>query len=156
MSVRSWTESIGLVGVIVSMGLLTWELNQANSLGRFSVGADINRSYNELNLQIASDADFGEFAAVLADEQAVLSKAQVQQAMALAYWSTNTWDSAELAYREGWISESQFQGTLNDIPATVAQLPALKPILREVVRIDSADRPLSTVHRRILEVTGDG
>ena len=153
MNIRSWTEAIGLVGVIVSMALLTWQLNQANSVARFTAGTEVMRHYNEINLQVASDPDLAELLTVLSDKEVALSKAQRHQAISLAYWLKNCWGNAELAFREGWISRSSFQSTLNDVPDWVEESPGLGPVLREVVAKNSANRPITEVEELILKVT---
>ena len=153
MNIRSWTETIGLIGVIVSLALLTWQLYQANNIQRFTASVELNRHYNEINLEVASDPDLAELLAVMSDEQAVLSKAQRHQAISLAYWLGNCWGHADLAYREGWISRSSFQNTLNDVGNWVEEAPGLKPILRQVFLNKSANRPITEVEKLVLEIT---
>ena len=153
MNTRNWAEAIGLIGVIISLALVASQLYQANSVARFTVGTEIMRHYNEINLQVASDPDLAELLVVMSDEQAVLSKAQRHQAISLAYWLGNCWGNAELAYREGWIDRDAFQSTLNDVPDWIEEAPGLKPILRQVFKNKSANRSITEVEKLVLEIT---
>lgn len=153
MQLSKWAEFIGIVAVVISLGLLTWELDQANSLGRFTVAADINRHYNEMNLEMASSPEFGGLAAALRGDPNELSPRQVEQAIALAFWHRNVWFNAEQGYREGWITRNSFQSTLNDIEIVANQWPALRPHMRNAVESLGHDRELSEVERRIMNTT---
>ncbi|MEQ8861509.1 MAG: hypothetical protein RIC56_22925 [Pseudomonadales bacterium] len=153
MQLSKWAEFIGIVAVVISLGLLTWELNQANSLGRFTVAADISRHYNEMNLEMASSREFGELAAAFRGDPKDLSEPQVQQAIAFAFWNRNVWINAERGYQEGWITRNAFQATLNDIGVVASQWPALRPHMRYVVESMGRDRELSEVERRIMDAT---
>jgi len=150
---RSWTwiEVVGLSAVVISLGLLTWELNQANSLAKANVYSDIGQHYNEFNLLLGGSGEFAEILARLTEEDVELSDVDVQRAIGIANWHRTAWNSAERAYLEGWISEGKYQATLSDIAFTVEQWPKLKPYLR--LMVESLGKEMTAVEREILEVT---
>ena len=116
-----------MVLVVISMGLLTWEINQANSLAQSNVYSDVSRHYNEVNLLMASSQEFAEIWVALVEVDAELTSIDAQRAMGLSFWHRNIWNSVEFAYREGWISTDKFQNTLNDVKSEVGTGPGIKP-----------------------------
>ncbi len=115
--VRPFAELVGLAAVVISLGLLTWEVSQSNSLAKANVYANVGRDYNEYNLLMASNGEFAELLARLTDEEVELTAVEVQRTIGIGYWNRNAWNSTERAYLEGWIPQDKYQSTLNDIPS---------------------------------------
>ncbi|MCZ6655907.1 MAG: hypothetical protein O7C67_01295 [Gammaproteobacteria bacterium] len=151
--VRAFAEAVGLTAVVASLGLLTWEVNQSNSLAKANVYSDVSRDYNEYNLLMASNGEFAEILSHLTEEEVELSAIDVQRTIGIGSWNRNAWNSAERAYLEGWIPQDKYQATLNDIAFMVKQWPGLKPYLRMLVEELGKDTDLTMVERKILELT---
>ena len=146
-------EIVGLVAIILSLGLVAWELKQANSLARATVHAEINQQLNDLNLETAANGEFAEILSVLADADREHSAIERERALGLAFFLRNSWINAERAYMEGWISENKFQAQLNDIDWTVKIWPGLRPYMREITEFQTKNREMTIVEARMLEVT---
>jgi hypothetical protein len=153
--VRTWIEVIGVVSVVVSLGLLTWEINQANSIARYNAYSDIGQQYNEANLLQASSDEFAGIYAVLSEEGRELTQLEIQKTLGLCAWLRNIWNSAWRAHEEGLINHDKYQATLNDIENTIVHWPAIKPYLRSWVQSLTKNTTLTEVELRILELTGD-
>jgi hypothetical protein len=135
------------------LGLLTWELNQSNSLARFNAHSDINHLYGQLNqLQIGS-TEVAQLWAQLRDETSELSEVDVERAIGLAYWHRNIWTTSEQAFREGWIEQDKFQMSLNDIENVSRNWPGMKPYLRTAVQSLADGRELMEVEELIMQIT---
>ena len=153
MKLSTWAEVVGVIAVVISLALLTWELNQANNLARFSAYSDINHLYREMNQEMASSTQFAELWARLKDENTDLSEVDVQRAMGLAYWHRNIWINTERAFLEGWIDHDKYQMSLNDIESVAQTWPGFKPYMRKVVELLQGDRELTQIEQLILEKT---
>ncbi len=151
--VRPFAELVGLAAVVISLGLLTWEVSQSNSLAKANVYANVGRDYNEYNLLMASNGEFAELLARLTDEEVELTAVEVQRTIGIGYVNRNAWNSTERAYLEGWIPQDKYQSTLNDITFTISQWPGIKPYLRMLVEALGKDTDLTMVERKILKLT---
>jgi hypothetical protein len=151
--VRVFAEVVGLTAVVASLGLLTWEVNQSNSLAKANVYADVGRDYNEYNVLMASNGEVAELFVRLKNEEVELTEVEVQRTLGIGSWNRNAWNSTERAYLEGWIPQDKYQSTLNDIAFTVKQWPGMKPYLRMLVEELGKGTDLTMVEQKILELT---
>ena len=148
-----WIELIGAIAVVVSLGLLTWELNQANRLGTFEANAAVSQGYNELNKEMASNPELANLFALLARSDPELTDVQIQSAIGLAYWHMNNWNTVEAAYEQGWVPQAELQNALNDIRVVTKLWPGLSSYLRLAVGDTNEGVALGRVNSLILELT---
>ncbi len=92
---RSIGEAVGLSAVVISVALLGWELNQVNRLTQAIEEREILQLYNDLNLSMASDPEFGAFNAMLASEDGnELTDTEHERALSLVMWQRNVWEAS--------------------------------------------------------------
>ena len=152
---RSIGEAVGLSAVVISVGLLGWELNYANRLAQATEEREILQLYNDLNLSIASDPEFGAFNAMLASEgETELTDTERERALHQAHWQRNVWVIVDRAYSLGIVPEGRYQSSLRDIRVTAASYPKLRPFMRTVTEAyqDVEFYELDTI---IMEVTAE-
>ena len=152
MKLSIWAETVGITAVVLSLGMVAWELQQSNSLARANVHSDINQQLNELNLETADNEDFARFLSLLRSEHSELSETDYERAQGLGFFLRNIWIHSERAFEEGWISENKFNAQLNDIDWTAETWPGLKPHMMRITKFFEKGRELTLVERRILEV----
>ena len=124
---------MGLSAVVISVALLGWELNYSNRLAQATEEREILQLYNDLNLSIASDPEFGAFQATLASEdETELTATERERALAQAHLARNVWVAVERAYSLGIIPEARHQAALRDIRGIAESYPKLRPFMRTV------------------------
>lgn len=150
---RIVAELVGLGAVVISLLLLTYELNQANSLAKFSVASEINQHYNQSNLLQASSSEYADVWLMLAEEDRELTPVELQKAIGLAYYHRNAWNSVETAYLEGWITRDKYQATLNDIEAMLMDLPGIRPHIRLITKNMAKNREITETEQLVLRLS---
>lgn len=118
---RTIGEIIGLVAIVGSLGLVAWEVKQANALGKASMANESTNNYNQLNLIAFSDPEVASFHVRMAEtDLQELDKTDRERVKAFAYWCRNTWTMAERMYELGQLDDRAFNGTLADIENTIS------------------------------------
>ncbi len=153
---RSIGEAVGLSAVVISVALLGWELNQANRLTQAIEEREILQLYNDLNLSMASDPEFGAFNAMLASEDGdELTETEHERALSLVMWQRNVWEAVSKAHSLGIVSETRYQLTLQDIRVTAELWPKLRPYMRMTSETYYQPVEFSELDRIIMEVTAE-
>ncbi len=124
-------EIIGLVAVVASLLLLTYELRQANQIARTNARFEMTDSYASLNESVYTNPELAELISKLRNSDFVPSAQEREQIWAYLLRTTNTWIAAEFAYNNGQYPEEVFQGTLEDADKFLKDYPGMHPFWSE-------------------------
>ena len=123
---RATIELIGLVAVVLSLLLVAYEVRQSNRIAQatttYEIGRDVN-SFNELGY---SSAEFAELLVGLTKENFEPTEIQALQSRLLAHRFINIWTIQEKAYRNGLLTDEQFEATMNDVLTVMNAFPGLR------------------------------
>ena len=119
-------EIIGVLSIVASMLLLASEVRQSNQITRAEVELSIADLHNQLNLMMATDADFAKlYAKTRNPESHLLTATDLVQIDGLAWHSLNTYRMAQTAFDHALMD----QETLNSYKADIAWLMESNPAL---------------------------
>ena len=150
------TEVVGFSAVVVTMGLLVFELNQANRLAEAIEERELLEAYNELNLSMATDPEFADFfVSMRLADQTGLSPQDQERAIALAFYLRNVWDAVAREYELGIVSQRRYELALVDVRSWTQDYPKFRPFLRAVVKPFSEIGKVGEIDKAILEATED-
>ena len=128
---RTIGEIIGLVAIVGSLGLVAWEVKQANALGRAGMSSERFNNYNQLNIIAFSNPEVASFHVQMAEmDLQEFNKIDRMRVKFYAHWLRGTWIVSEKMYDNGQLDDRSFNGMLQDIIITIGDYPALKPALR--------------------------
>ena len=123
---RGTAELIGLVAVVLSLLLVAYEVRQSNRIAQatttYEIGRDVN-SFNELGY---SSGEFAELLVGLTKNDFQPTEIQALQARLLAHRFINIWTVQETAYRNGLLTDEQFEATKTDVQTVMNAFPGLR------------------------------
>lgn len=123
---KDTVELVGLVAVVLSLLLVAFEVRQSNRIAQatttYEIGRDVN-SFNELGY---SSAEFAELLVGLTKPDFEPTEIQALQSRLLAHRFINIWTVQEKAYRNGLLTDEQFEATKNDVLTVMNAFPGLR------------------------------
>ena len=131
-------ELVGLVAVVLSLLLVAFEMRQSNRIAQatttYEIGRDVN-SFNELGY---SSGEFAELLLGLTKRDFEPTEIQALQSSLLAHRFINIWTIQEKAYRNGLLTEQQFEATKNDVLTVMNAFPGLRHNWKSVFAVQPA------------------
>jgi hypothetical protein len=146
-----WLSLIANFGVIVGIAFLIVEQNQTNRIANYT--AEIARRSQAMEIN-SSRIEHSETYAKLQINDGKLTPSEQVQALMMARQLSNLWSNAESAYKLGLISDSSFEGVLNDISVSLEEAPGLVPYFAYLLDAYKKENDTSIVTKRIAEVVG--
>ena len=144
-----WLSLIANFGVIIGIAFLIVELDQTNRIAKYT--AEIARRSQSMEIN-SSMIEHSETYATLQINDVTLTPSEQVQALMMARQLSNHWSNAESAYKLGLISDSSFEGTLNDISVSLKEAPGLVPYFAYLQDAYKKDNDTSIVTKRIAEI----
>jgi len=105
-----WSETAGLVAVIVSLLLLAWEIRENTQIATAQANLELNAMANEV---LISEGQNPQLAALLVraeDDRDSLSRAEYRQFQTHVYTMINALDAAHGFFVQGVLDEEDFSG----------------------------------------------
>ncbi|MEM7501025.1 MAG: hypothetical protein AAF417_03225 [Pseudomonadota bacterium] len=133
-TVRDTIELIGIVAVVLSLLLVAYEVRQSNRIAQATTTYEIGRDVNQFNELGYSDSEFSALLVKLRDRDFQPSGVEAMQMHLLANRFMNLWTIQEKAYRNGLLSDTQFEMTQADVITVMSIFPALLDPWREALR----------------------
>ena len=146
---NQWLSLGANFGVIIGLALLIVELNQTNRISEYS--AEIARRNQAMDIN-SSRIEHSETYAKLQEGGLELSPSEQVQALMMARQLYNYWSNAETAYERGLLSDSSFDGVLNDISVSLKEAPGLIPYFAYLQDANRKEDDDSIVADRIAEI----
>jgi hypothetical protein len=116
----AWTtkgiaETIGIVGIVISLTFVGFEIRQASIATRASTNATVAESFIELNLVIASSPDLARAFAVSFDDPGKLSVEQ--RVMVLGGWRSlfHVWSNAHRQWTNETLDQVLYDSVVSEI-----------------------------------------
>lgn len=133
-TVRDTIELIGIVAVVLSLLLVAYEVRQSNRIAQATTTYEIGRDVNQFNELGYSDPEFSELLVKLRQPDFKPSNVEAMQVRLLANRFLNLWTIQEKAYRNGLLSDAQFEMTQTDVVTVMEAFPALLEPWSNVLR----------------------
>ncbi len=131
MKQRHWREMVEIIGVlsiVAAVLLLASEVRQSNQIARAEIELRISELHNQLNLELATNADFAKlYAKTKSPESHLLTATDLVQIDGLAWHSVNTYLMAQTAFNSSLIDEE----ALNSYKSNIAELMESNPALAQ-------------------------
>lgn len=144
-----WLSLIANFGVIIGLAVLIVELDQTNRIAKYT--AEISRRSEAIEIN-SSRIEHSETYAKLQVNEEELTPSERAQAVMMARQLSNYWGNAESAHKLGLISDSSFEGTLNDISVSLEEAPGLVPYFAYLLDAYKKENDTSVVTKRIAEI----
>ena len=127
-------EIIGIVAVVLSLLLLSYELNQSNRVTTASSIRDLLQNYNDLNLLILEDESIAElFVSLKSREVTDHTEVEKERIQAAMHQMVNTWDMINAAHREGLIPRSTYENNIKEARRQLQEYPGMKPYILAIL-----------------------
>lgn len=123
---RDTAELIGLVAVVLSLLLVAYEVRQSNRIAQATTTYEISRDVNSFNELGYASSEFAELLVGLAKQGFEPTEVQALQSRLLAHRFINIWTVQEKAYRNGLLTDAQFEATKNDVLTVMNAFPGLR------------------------------
>lgn len=124
-SIRDTVELVGIIAVVISLLLVAYEVRQSNRIAQATTTYEIGRDVNQFNELGYSDPEFAALLVKLRDPDFEPSTVEALQIRLLANRFINIWTIQEKAYRNGLLSDVQFEMTKGDVVTVMDAFPAL-------------------------------
>ena len=121
-----YAELISAVAVFVSLVFVGFEIRQSNYLADSEAVSNLNRSFTELNLVVAANAELS--AILIASRDRDLSETE---SLRLNFYSLgwfNVWDSAWLSHERGIVDYDSFISYMNSACSMIPRWPNMHAV----------------------------
>jgi hypothetical protein len=124
-------QIVGLVGVIVGLLLVTFEVRQANQIAISTTEISIRQNYIAFHASILENESVAMLLVKSQDPQAEFSDLEVARIYAFIGQHINNWAAIETAYRHGMVPQSSMDIVFEDINGMLSYYKALGQYFRE-------------------------
>lgn len=133
ISWKSLTDIIGIISIVVGLGLVAWEIRQANDIARAEAVIGLAGQWNEFNGLLLSDQDVARlYRYVRNPVSEEISDIDCARLEGMAWHFINILWAAQVAYENGLLIEADIDGYRADLEWMVKFMPGLN---QEFIRI---------------------
>ena len=133
MRVREIVETVGIVGLLGSVLLLTFEIRQSNDIAKSEITQQILSEAAGWHTSIMESPDLAALLVMAKERRAEFSPVEQIRINSLCYRVFDTWLSVQMAYDNGQMRQQDYEDYLNDPRATMGGYPATKAIFKEAL-----------------------
>ncbi len=121
-------EIIGALAVVITLIYLSIQTRHNSKISLSSMELELRNSASSINDLLMSDPIVSELAKKLSDPNLVIEEVDTMAADAFAIRQFHNWSSANVAYRNGMLSEQSWRLLyLHEVPRVVRKYPGLLP-----------------------------
>ncbi len=126
-------EIVGITSVVISLMFVAYQIQQTNQIAVVTTELETMNNFSSLNEAIFSDGEFSSLLTSSMKPEFTPTEDEITRLRSWVYRSHNIWLAAETAYENDMLSESTYQGVLNDISFNIGFNPYLRSLHREVM-----------------------
>jgi len=148
---QKYFEFLGVIGVIVSLLFVAFQIQQANRIARVTTEYEIRNNRSEWQAIFLENPELTEFMVRVAAQPNSIEEMREtdrRRAYIFALRGIETWAAAETAYANDMLSRETYEYILADIDNTIRYQPGLHFFL-DLILIDYPSLADSDIGRRI-------
>ena len=130
---RDWLQLGGLIGVILGLLLVAYEVRQANRIAKVTTEIGTRSLTSEINAAQYAVPGFSELLVKLKNKNAELTEEELVRANGYVYRQANVWQAIVVAYNNDMLPPASYLAIEDDVRVTLTTYPGLAPMYRKLI-----------------------